>query len=364
MSDEVRFMFRRIKIGELRLDPIRGKEVQDDALVKTLDESFASVSMLQPPVVRKVPKGKGRGYWVICGGRRFRAAKKDGSRRSIVCRVVVCDDEMAREMFLRENIERSHLSVEERMARRDELTQAIASRERADRVAPGRAFHLKNAAKAAGVCTRTIERDDRFRDQLIPEALTALHRRRIGVRQAEELCGMGEVRQAAELPELVRSKAEGKVRGAPTNSGPVEERRPVTADTAQERVVGFVSALQEMVVRDLHPLLAWPDLKDTLVDVEPTVAEKLSNVLRWPCTLVDRLPADMVAHYRVLSGVSGAASIRPSTPPLAEGGHAPVKKSPESPTQKGEDTRGRATERTRLLIPGLRRNKGPVAPSN
>ena len=363
MREEMKFVVKEIKIGELHLDPIRGPEVLDDALVETLAKSFDSVSMLQLPVVRKIPRGQGRGYWVISGWHRWKAARKDQDRSSLKCRVVVCDDEMAREIFLRENLERSHLPVEERMARRQELTGAIASREQAERFAPGRAFHLKNAARATGVSTRTIERDDRFIEQLIPDALDALRQRRISVRQAEELCGMGDVHQAAELPELMRTKAEGKVRKATVTSAPVDERRPVTADTANERVSVFVSAIEEIVKRDLFPLLVLPELKDALVDVEPTVIEQMSNVFRWLGTLVARLPADVVMHSKVLSEVLGSVASRRTTQAASEDSQAGVEKAPESPIPQVDSTRARGKRREQL-IPGLRRNKVPVAPSN
>jgi len=175
---------------------------------------------------------------------------------------------------------------------------------------------------------------------------------------------MGEVRQAAELPELVRSKAERKVRTAPVSSTPVDERKPVTAGNAKERVSVFVSAIEEMVKRDLFPLLVLPELKDALVDVEPTVIEQLSNVLRWLGTLVDRLPADVVMHSKVLSEVSKAVASRRTTRVETEDSQAGVEKAFESPVPQVEETQGRTKKRMRRLIPGLRRTKVALPASN
>ena len=81
--------------------------------------------MMNAPMVRKAPKGSGwRGFWLITGGKRFAAAKKNQELGSIWCHVVVCDDEQAWKMFQRENLDRLHYTPTQAAAARRELTEA------------------------------------------------------------------------------------------------------------------------------------------------------------------------------------------------------------------------------------------------
>jgi ParB-like chromosome segregation protein Spo0J len=304
-------VFREIKIGEIRLDPIRGQSEPNASLVEALVESFDAVGMLHMPIVRKAPKGsRWRGYWLITGGKRFAAAKKDHNRARMWCRVIVCDDEQALEIFLRENLDRLHYTATQVAAARREVTEAARRRESADRFAPGRMLHVKNAAKATGFNPRTIERDNRFAEQLIPEARTALNQGRIDTKLAEKLCRMDGAQQEIELPVLVKAKSERKARKPPVSAPTVQVPRPVQPGGIYERVASFLSTMEALVRSELYPILGAQGLDDALLDVEPAEIKILSNIFLRLNDLVGHLPREVVMHSRALSELSRAMEFR------------------------------------------------------
>jgi ParB-like chromosome segregation protein Spo0J len=213
MSEEMKYVVRKIKVGEIRLDPCRGQQGRREGLVHALIESIRCVGMLQLPIVRVVPNGRGRGYWLICGGLRFEAFRKlYPSASSITCRVIVCDDVHAREIYLRENFNRSQLLPEQAVTVCQELAEAVGVRVNADTLAPRRTLHAMNAARAEGLRTSADERQDMFNECLSPRAYNARGSGLISTRHAEALCRMTFKEQEAELPVLIKEHAESKVR--------------------------------------------------------------------------------------------------------------------------------------------------------
>jgi ParB/RepB/Spo0J family partition protein len=88
------------------------------AITEDFVESIKVNGILQPPVVRPV----GKTYEIVCGERRWQAAKAAGLAE-IQCKVIVADDERARELTLVENIDRENLTPLEEAAEIAELVK-------------------------------------------------------------------------------------------------------------------------------------------------------------------------------------------------------------------------------------------------
>ena len=82
------------------------RDVFDEDALNDLAESIKNHGIVQPLLVR--PKGKG--YELIAGERRWRAAQKAGLH-SVPCVIRDADDQMAAEIAMIENIQRRDLSV-------------------------------------------------------------------------------------------------------------------------------------------------------------------------------------------------------------------------------------------------------------
>lgn len=82
------------------------RDVFDEDALNDLAESIKTHGIVQPLLVR--PKGKG--YELIAGERRWRAAQKAGLH-SVPCVIRDADDQMAAEIAMIENIQRRDLSV-------------------------------------------------------------------------------------------------------------------------------------------------------------------------------------------------------------------------------------------------------------
>jgi ParB-like chromosome segregation protein Spo0J len=208
--------YRKIEIGILRPDPVRGTTALDDPVVEELVDSFREVGILNAPIVRPRPKGRGRGYWYITGGRRIVAARKDRSCNTITCGVLKCGDEMAKEIFLRERLERVHLSQEGLADARLELAFAIDDRKTADKLAPSKAFHALNAPP--GSVTAAHQQDGGFEARLSLLAADALKRGIITESEARELSVLTKEEQSQTVVGLmtvrIKRKGDGGGKGA------------------------------------------------------------------------------------------------------------------------------------------------------
>jgi len=311
----IKYTYKEIKLGILRPHPIRGKDaLVDKPVVDALVDSIEDVGMLHAPIVCKAPRKKWRGYWFITGGNRIAAALKDRSRGKIMCRVVKCDDEEAREILLRENLDRSHLSSEQQSAMRQELAQVIENREGAGKVALGKAEHVANVAKATGFSERTIERDERFREQLSPGALKALHRREITVKDAEDLCRMSEEHQEEELADIRSRRSETRGRGHHDrflHDVPGDEPKPTRPRSLRNRICSFVSAFNALVETQLQPILDSKEDVAALAHVHPMDVELLAYPLRKIKWFLEHLPPGHVQDLPLAAGL-----VHVSVPPV------------------------------------------------
>ena len=94
-------------VQEMSLDKIRPSKANprrrtDDSALAELAANIKAHGVLQPILVRPVPRG---GYEIVCGERRWRASKAAG-RDSIPARIVNLSDAEALELGVIENIQR------------------------------------------------------------------------------------------------------------------------------------------------------------------------------------------------------------------------------------------------------------------
>ena len=338
----LKYSHKPIKLGILRAHPVRGKDAfVDKPVVDALVDSIEDVGMLHAPIVCKAQGKTWRGYWFITGGKRIAAARKDPTRGTIMCRVVKCDDEEAREIFLRENLDRSHLSKEQQSALRQELAQVIENREGAGKVALGKTEHHANVAKATGYSERTIERDERFRDQLSPGALEALHRREISVKDAEQLCRYSEEHQEEELAEIrtTRSETRGHVHHERIpHDVPSDELKPTRPRSLRNRLSSFISAFNDLVRTQLHPILDSKEDVAALAQLDAVDVENLAYPLRKIKWFMEHLPAGHVQDLPLAAGLEHVSAPAPESAP-ADGkarsaSDAPAKVGARKPVRK------------------------------
>jgi len=204
--------FQEIEVPRLREDPHRSKRVIDRALVTVLKESTSSdCGQLQPIIVRHNKYDK-RYFWVIAGMHRLTAAIQAGDKK-IMCRVLAkCSDEQAKEISLRENLDRGLNDADERRARA-ELAEMLGKRERDRRYleeqsdlrcgrgrppSPER-VGMRKAAEVAGVTERTVERDVTYMSKLCPEAKRAVLNDEINTKDADKLTRLPPEKQLEQL---------------------------------------------------------------------------------------------------------------------------------------------------------------------
>lgn len=101
-------MHKMIGVKELTPSPNNNRTTFD---LDSLSASIKEVGIIEPLVVRETEKG----YQIVCGERRWRAAKK-AKLTEVPCIVRELNDEMAFELTLTENMERDDLSCLEEAA--------------------------------------------------------------------------------------------------------------------------------------------------------------------------------------------------------------------------------------------------------
>ncbi|MBM7648145.1 ParB family chromosome partitioning protein [Bacillus ectoiniformans] len=102
---------KEVKTRELRPNPYQPRTVFNDDAIEELAESIIEHGILQPIIVRKSIKG----YEIVVGERRYRAAKKAKlDKVPVVVRKLT--DEQMMEMSLLENLQREDLSAMEEAA--------------------------------------------------------------------------------------------------------------------------------------------------------------------------------------------------------------------------------------------------------
>lgn len=146
-----------IGIDELHPSPYqRRKRGLDDASLAELAASIRQLGVLQEPIARIVRNGSGdlKHYELVCGERRWRAARLAG-RKDLVVRVVHADDQQAAEIVAVENLQREQMAPLEEAEQIAVLRSTGRSAEAiADRIGRSPRFvaeRLLLAANLAGV---------------------------------------------------------------------------------------------------------------------------------------------------------------------------------------------------------------------
>jgi|GEM_PF-4608600 len=103
--------FELLKLASLSLSPFNPRKFIDERKQKELEESIRQVSIVEPIIVREVHKdgqNESVGYQIVCGERRYLAAKKIGLPL-VPCIIRVYTDDEAMEVQIVENLQRSDI---------------------------------------------------------------------------------------------------------------------------------------------------------------------------------------------------------------------------------------------------------------
>ena len=101
-----------LELSSIRSNPFQPREDYSDAEIASLIDSVKSKGIIQPVIVRK----SGKLFELVCGERRYRAAKKAGLRKIPVIIKELTDREVL-EIALIENLQRKDLNpIEEARA--------------------------------------------------------------------------------------------------------------------------------------------------------------------------------------------------------------------------------------------------------
>src|SRR6058998_468401 len=98
-------LVQEIALGQIRPSKANPRRRTDDSAMTELASSIRARGVLQPILVRPVPRG---GYEIVCGERRWRASKTAG-KDTIPARIVNLSDAEALELGVIENIQRENV---------------------------------------------------------------------------------------------------------------------------------------------------------------------------------------------------------------------------------------------------------------
>src|SRR5438128_1888557 len=104
-TETVNSLVQEIGLGQIRPSKANPRRRMDDSALAELAANIKAHGVLQPILVRPVPRG---GYEIVCGERRWRASKTAG-KDSIPARIVNLTDAEALELGVIENIQRENV---------------------------------------------------------------------------------------------------------------------------------------------------------------------------------------------------------------------------------------------------------------
>ncbi|CAM3807116.1 ParB/RepB/Spo0J family partition protein [Alkalicoccus chagannorensis] len=134
-SDETQIT--EIKLKEIRPNPYQPRRHFDEEAMKELADSLNKQGLLQPITVRESIKG----YEIVVGERRFRAAQQNGW--SVIPAVVkTMDDDQMMELAIIENLQRENLSPLEEAQGYQKLMEhrGLTQQQLADRLGKSRSY--------------------------------------------------------------------------------------------------------------------------------------------------------------------------------------------------------------------------------
>lgn len=228
---------RRVPVSEIHPNPRQPRRFFDERKIAELADSVRGQGILQPLVVRKVT----RGYELILGERRFRAAQRAGMKQVPVI-VKEASDAESLEMALVENIQREELTpIEEALAYRQLMEEFDLTQEQV-------AKRVGKSRPAVTNLLRVLNLPGEIRESVDTGSLTVGHARALLALDvpAEQLLiarriienGLS-VRETESL--VARSTVEDETNGSPTS-------RDTTKATGLDV---FLTAVQDGLVRAL-----------------------------------------------------------------------------------------------------------------
>ena len=200
---------KSVQLSLIRKSPLHWDRYVDETAVEEMADSVTRHGLLHPLIVR--PKGKL--YEYIAGDIRYRGLRKAGEKRARVT-VVECDDAMAEEISLVENLKTKKPTTEEwkegirRLAELEKKKKPYSDSPIPERIGPGRKPTVdsetnKKVAKAVGVSPKVIDRIV-GQENLISTARKALEDKRITEQQATKLAKLTDEEQRDQLTLMVR----------------------------------------------------------------------------------------------------------------------------------------------------------------
>ncbi|SHG72392.1 ParB/RepB/Spo0J family partition protein [Ornithinibacillus halophilus] len=143
---------QKISIKDCRPNPYQPRKTFDTEAIEELKESIMEYGIIQPLIVRKSIKG----YEIVVGERRFRAAKEAGLTE-IPVMVKELTDEKMMELALLENLQREDLSViEEAQAYANLMDKLNVTQEELSRRLGKSRSHIANMVRLLGLPEQVI----------------------------------------------------------------------------------------------------------------------------------------------------------------------------------------------------------------
>jgi ParB family chromosome partitioning protein len=266
---------RQVPIAEVHPNPRQPRRFFDEDRIAELAESIRRQGVLQPLVVRKAD----RGYELIIGERRFRAAQLAGLERIPVV-IKEASDVESLEMALVENIQRAELTpIEEALAYRQLLEE----------------FHLTQEDIATRVGKSRPAITNLLRVLNLPaEIREAVDRGTISVGHARTLLALETPDKQVEVARRVirqglsvRETETVVARSLEDSPSPVgmtselSDTRPKEDEIAPARLELYFSALEEELIRELGTKVrVHPRKKGGRIEIEYYSNEELEKIVR------------------------------------------------------------------------------------
>jgi len=142
-NDVDQSLVEEVSINDLRPNPYQPRKTFDADAIEELKISILEYGIVQPLIVRKSIKG----YEIVAGERRFRAAKEAGLK-VVPAIVKELDDEKMMEIALLENLQREDLSIiEEALAYKNLIEQLNLTQEELSKKLGKSRSHIANTIR-------------------------------------------------------------------------------------------------------------------------------------------------------------------------------------------------------------------------
>ena len=262
---------QEIAANEIRANRYQPRQNFDEAALEDLSESIRQYGILQPLIVRRLPE---RGYELIAGERRLRAARKAGLEK-VPALVREYNDAEISEIALIENIQRENLNIIEEaeayafLMQNFQLTQEMLAK-KVGRSRP----HIANSL-------RLLELAEPVQDKLVAgellmgqaRPLLALKDEALQIKAAEHI--LAEHLSSRQAEELVRRLLDDPAYLDAEESGPAEaqETQEAQQDAFYQDAVGRLNEYLGTKVR------IRPGKKKSRIEIEFYSEDDLERLL-------------------------------------------------------------------------------------